>query len=196
NNFGSVGCGNLATVLSNEADSLAGCVQPRCDDGASESGCFTLIPGNFTSYTVNMTAMYPDSIKCASAFIFSVYSFSSAYPLPTGINIGTTHVPAVLSWNSTYCGDAGGCLQPSCRINKKTSSNVVCSLAIPKGLNSFFANMSDMVNSSDYRRKRSCGCASLISYNIDLTDDFNLSNRTHAPTQLQWGTLISGECYL
>ncbi|MBA0753718.1 hypothetical protein Gogos_020559, partial [Gossypium gossypioides] len=64
------------------------------------------------------------------------------------------------------------------------------------GLNSFFANMSDMVNSSDYRRKRSCGCASLISYNIDLTDDFNLSNRTHAPTQLQWGTLISGECYL
>ncbi|MFQ6630621.1 hypothetical protein Gotur_009388, partial [Gossypium turneri] len=52
-----------------------------------------------------MSAMYPDSNRCASAFIFSAYSFSSADPLPTGINIGTPHVPAVLSWNSTYCGD-------------------------------------------------------------------------------------------
>ncbi|KAH1092169.1 hypothetical protein J1N35_019426 [Gossypium stocksii] len=329
NGFGSVGCGNLATVLSNEADSLGGCVQPRCDDGASESGCFTQITGNFTSYSVNMTAMYPDSNRCASAFIFSAFSFSSGYPLPTGINIGATHVPAVLSWNSTYCGDGGcgrpglgpinfntykvescgnvtfhcpfsmkaqddsnnwfkvicnksangkevpllningtnlqildfnfldgtvkvnhpityfncrknhhngmslnltgtrfyysdsdnifwslgcgnlvtifgnktenligGCLQPSCRINNKTSSIVGCPLTIPKGLSSFFANMSDMVDSSDYRRKRSCGFASLISYDFDLTDDFDLSNRTHIPTQLQWGTLISGECYL
>ncbi|KAK8334958.1 hypothetical protein V6Z11_A09G022400 [Gossypium hirsutum] len=112
NIFGSVGCGNLATVLSNEADSLGGCVQPRCDHGASESGCFTGIAGNFTSYTVNMTAMYPDSNRCASAFIFSVYSFSSAYPLPNGINFGTRHVPAVLSWNSTYCGDG------ACRMRK------------------------------------------------------------------------------
>ncbi|TYJ17000.1 hypothetical protein E1A91_A09G020300v1 [Gossypium mustelinum] len=329
NIFGSVGCGNLATVLSNEADSLGGCVQPRCDHGASESGCFTGIAGNFTSYTVNMTAMYPDSNRCASAFIFSVYSFSSAYPLPNGINFGTRHVPTVLSWNSTYCGDGGcgrpglgpmnfhtykvescgnvtfhypfsmkaqddsinsfkvicnktangkevpllningtnlqilgfdflygtvnvnhpitysncrknhhngmslnltgtrfyysdsdnffkslgcgnlitifgnetnnligGCLQPSCKINKKTSSIVGCPLTIPKGLSSFFANMSDMVDSSDYRRKRSCGFASLISYDFDLTDDFDLSHRTHVPTQLQWGTLISGECYL
>ncbi|XP_052476840.1 wall-associated receptor kinase-like 22 isoform X2 [Gossypium raimondii] len=329
NYFGSVGCGNLATVLSNEADSLGGCVQPRCDDGASESGCFTVITENFTSYTVNMTAMYPDSNKCASAFFFTDYSFRSAYPLPTGINIGTKHVPAMLSWNSTYCGDGGcgrpglgpinfntskvescgnvtfhypfsmkaqddsnnwfqvicsktangkevpslningtnlqildfsflrgtvevnhpvtyfncqknhhngmslnltgtrfyysdldnlfwssgcgnlvtifgnetdnligGCLQPSCRINKKTSSIVGCPLTIPKGLSSFFANMSDMVDSSDYRRKRSCGFASLISYNSYFTDDFDLSNRTYVPMQLQWGTLISGECYL
>ncbi|MBA0785002.1 hypothetical protein Gotri_027088, partial [Gossypium trilobum] len=77
-----------------------------------------------------------------------------------------------------------------------TSSIVGCPLTIPKGLSSFFANMSDMVDSSDYRRKRSCGFASLISYNSDLTDDFDLSNRTHVPTYLQWGTQISGECYL
>ncbi|TYI08725.1 hypothetical protein ES332_A09G021000v1 [Gossypium tomentosum] len=317
NAFGSVGCGKLATILSNEADSLGGCVQSRCDDGASESGCFTQITGNFTSYTVSMTAKYPDSNRCASAFIFSSYSFSIAYPLPTGINIRTTHVPAVLSWNSTYCGDGGcgrpglgpinfntykvescgnvtfhypfsmkdqddsndwfkvicnktangekvpflningtnlqildfnfldgtvkinhpityfnltgtrfyysdshnifwslgcgnlvtifgnetdnfigGCLQPSCRINNKTSSIIGCLVTIPKGLSSFFANMSDMVDSSDYMRKRSCGFASLISYDFDLTNDFDLSNRTHVPTQLQWGTLISGECYL
>ncbi|MBA0858467.1 hypothetical protein Goshw_026640 [Gossypium schwendimanii] len=43
NYFGSVGCENLATILSNETDSLGGCIQPRCDDGASESGCFTEI---------------------------------------------------------------------------------------------------------------------------------------------------------
>ncbi|MBA0614550.1 hypothetical protein Godav_014837, partial [Gossypium davidsonii] len=38
NVFGSVGCGNLATISSIEADSLGGCIQPRCDHGASESG--------------------------------------------------------------------------------------------------------------------------------------------------------------
>ncbi|TYI63476.1 hypothetical protein E1A91_D09G020800v1 [Gossypium mustelinum] len=107
NNFGSVGCGNLATILSNEADSLGGCVQPRCDNGASESGCFTEMTANLTSYTVSMTAMYPDSNRCASAFIYGRDFFRSVYPLPTGINIETTHAPAVLNWNSTYCGDAG-----------------------------------------------------------------------------------------
>nr|KJB33602.1 hypothetical protein B456_006G020900 [Gossypium raimondii] len=107
NNFGSVGCGNLAAILSDEADSLGGCVQPRCDDGASKSGCFTEMTANLTSYTVSMKAMYPDSNRCASAFIYSRDFFRSGYPLPTGINIGTTHAPSVLNWNSTYCGDAG-----------------------------------------------------------------------------------------
>ncbi|MFQ6630622.1 hypothetical protein Gotur_009387 [Gossypium turneri] len=111
NYFWSVGFGNLATISSNEGDSLGGCVQLRCDDGASQSGCITLITANFTSYTVNMRAMYADSKRCASAFIFSVYSFSTGYSLSTGINIRTSHVPAELSWNSTYCGD-GGCKRP------------------------------------------------------------------------------------
>ncbi|KAL1080820.1 hypothetical protein V6Z11_D09G021000 [Gossypium hirsutum] len=107
NYFGSVGCGNWATILRSEADSLGGCSQPRCDDGASESGCFTELTANLTSYTVKMRAMYPDSKGCASAFIFSKYSFRDAYPLPSGINKGTTHVPAVLNWNSSYCGEGG-----------------------------------------------------------------------------------------
>ncbi|MFQ6630641.1 hypothetical protein Gotur_008453 [Gossypium turneri] len=341
NYFGSVGFGNLATILSNEGDSLGGCIHLRSDDGASESGCITLITANFTSYTVNMTAMYPDSKSCASAFIFSVYSSSTGYSLPSGINNRTSHVPAVLSWNSTYCGEGdfviyflfakpagckrpglglmkfstykvencgnvkfhypfsmedkddsndwfkvnctktangqklpflningtnlqildfnffdgtltvnhsitysncqknhhngmsvnltgthfyysdsknnfwssgcgnlitifgnetnsliGGFLQPSCRINNKTSSIVSCPLTIPKGLSSFFASMSNMVDSSDYKRKRSCGFVSLASYDSFFTDDFDLSNRTHVPMQLQWGTLIYGECYL
>ncbi|KAK8278142.1 hypothetical protein V6Z12_D09G021500 [Gossypium hirsutum] len=107
NYFGSVGCGNWATILRSEADSLGGCSQPRCDDGASESGCFTELTANLTSYTVKMRAMYPDSKGCASAFIFSKYSFRDAYPLPSGINKGTTHVPAVLNWNSSYCESCG-----------------------------------------------------------------------------------------
>ncbi|TYG52371.1 hypothetical protein ES288_D09G022100v1, partial [Gossypium darwinii] len=322
NYFGSVGFGNLATILSNEGDSLGGCIHLRSDDGASESGCITLITANFTSYTVNMTAMYPDSKSCASAFIFSVYSSSTGYSLPSGINNRTSHVPAVLSWNSTYCGEGdfviyflfakpagckrpglelmkfstykvencgnvkfhypfsmedkddsndwfkvnctgnvkfhypfsmedkddsndwfkvnctktangvnltgthfyysdsknnfwssgcgnlitilgnetnnliGGFLQPSCRINDKTSSIVSCPLTIPKGLSSFLANMSNVVDSSDYKRKRSCEFVSLASYDSFSTDDFDLSNRTHVPMQLQWGTLIYRECYL
>ncbi|TYH52344.1 hypothetical protein ES332_D09G020500v1 [Gossypium tomentosum] len=327
NYFGSVGFGNLATILSNEGHSLGGCIQLRSDDGASESGCFTAITGNFTSYTVNMTAMYPDSNRCASAFIFSAYPFSYGYPLPTDINIGKTHVPTLLSWNSTYCGDGGcgrprlgpinfhtykvescgnvtfhypfskkaqddsdnwfkvicnktangkevpslningmnlqmldfkflsgtitvnhpiayfncrkdrrngmslnltgtrfyysdiynnfwssgcdnlvtvfnneidnligGCLQASCKINDETSSIDGCTVNIPQGLSSFYVNMSSKLDSSDYRRERSCEFASMISYDYDLT--FNVSNTTHVPTQLQWGTLIFGECYL
>ncbi|MBA0870975.1 hypothetical protein Goshw_019613 [Gossypium schwendimanii] len=111
NYFGSVGCGNLATIFSNEADPLGGCIQPICGDGASDSGCYNRISGNFTSNIVNMTAMYPtgkdDDKRCASAFIFSRLYFREDYPLPIGIHIETTHVPATLSWNSTYCGDAG-----------------------------------------------------------------------------------------
>ncbi|KAL1080812.1 hypothetical protein V6Z11_D09G020200 [Gossypium hirsutum] len=321
NYFGSVGCGNLATILTNEAVSLGGCIQPRCDDGPSESGCFTQITANLTSYTVNMTAMYPDSKRCASAFFFSKYSFRSAYPLPTGINNGTTHVPAVLEFHllrpelgpinvNTYkvwsCGNVtfhypfrmkdqdyetsnwfevicnktanggnipflnindtnlqildfdfldgtikvnhpityfncrenhyngmsfnltgtrfsystsdnsfwssgcgnlvtifgndtdnllGGCLQPSCRINNKTSCVASCLAFFPQGLSSFYINMSSRVDSSDYRKKKACRFASLISDDYDL-EDFDISSRTHVPTQLQWGTPIIGECYL
>ncbi|KAH1092128.1 hypothetical protein J1N35_019385 [Gossypium stocksii] len=92
-----------------------------------------------------------------------------------------------------------GCLQPSCRINNETSSIVGCRVNIPQGLSSFYVNMSSMVDSSDYKRKRSCGFASVISSDYDLTfelEDFHISNTTHIPTRLQWGTPISGVCQL
>ncbi|KAK8278126.1 hypothetical protein V6Z12_D09G019900, partial [Gossypium hirsutum] len=90
----------------------------------------------------------------------------------------------------------GGCSQSSCRSHNKTSFIFGCPGTIPQGLSSFFINMSNMVDSSDYRRKKSCGFASLISVDYDFTDDFVISNRTHVPTQLQWGRPIYGECYL
>ncbi|MFQ6630631.1 hypothetical protein Gotur_009389 [Gossypium turneri] len=88
----------------------------------------------------------------------------------------------------------GGCLQPSCKINDETSSIDGCIVNIPQGLSSFYVNMSSKLDSSDYRRKRSCEFASMISYDYDLT--FNVSNTTHVPTQLQWGTPILGVCQL
>ncbi|TYH00993.1 hypothetical protein ES288_A09G021500v1 [Gossypium darwinii] len=301
--FGSVGCGNLATISSIETDTLGGCIQPRCDDGASESGCLTLITGNFTSYTVNMTAMYPDSNRCASAFIFSFWN--STYcgdegcgrPILGPINFKTYKVEScgnvtfhypfrmkdvqddsndwfkvicnktvngervpflningtnlqILDFNVFYgtvtinhpityfncrenhhngmslnltgtrfyysdsfnifcssgCSNLvtifgnetdniiGGCLQSSCRSHNKTSFIVGCPGTI--GLSSFFVNTSNMIDSSDYRRKRSCGFSSLISIDYAFTDDFDISNRTHVPTQLQWGISIYGECHL
>ncbi|PPD68576.1 hypothetical protein GOBAR_DD34544 [Gossypium barbadense] len=95
----------------------------------------------------------------------------------------------VTIFNKTY-NLIDGCLQPSCRINNETSSTDGCLVNIPQGLSSFYVNMS----SSDYRRKRSCGFASMISDDYDLR--FDISNRAYIPTQLQWGTLIFGECHL
>ncbi|MBA0786806.1 hypothetical protein Gotri_026138, partial [Gossypium trilobum] len=77
-----------------------------------------------------------------------------------------------------------------------TSSIIGCPLIIPEGLSSFFANMSTKVDSSDYRRKRSCGFVSLTSYDHAFPHDFDTSNKTHVPMQLQWSTPIYGECHL
>ncbi|GMI70046.1 wall associated kinase-like 1 [Hibiscus trionum] len=117
NMFGSVGCGSLATIFDNDGEPLGGCIQPICGDRASkaeaEPGCFNQVFGNFSSTMVNMTTMYPgakdESKRCASGFLFSRLYFRGDDPLAigNGINIETTHVPTTLSWNSTYCGDAG-----------------------------------------------------------------------------------------
>ncbi|MBA0775395.1 hypothetical protein Gotri_010546 [Gossypium trilobum] len=88
----------------------------------------------------------------------------------------------------------GGCLQPSCRKSKETSSTTGCPINIPQGLGSFSSNMSGS-------QKRSCGFASLVKSDLyfDLTlesNDFNVNNWTYVPTSLQWSTPISGLCHL
>ncbi|KAK9029885.1 hypothetical protein V6N11_031327 [Hibiscus sabdariffa] len=302
--FGSVGCGNLATIFSDDAEPRGGCIQPKCGVGASEAepGCFNQVYGNFSSTMVNMAPMYPgakdESKRCTSAFLFSRLYFHGDDPLAisNGIGIETMHVPATLSWNSTHCGDAGcipgSGLEPinfnsenSCgnvtvqypfEINdrhylndswfrvicKKTTNgqsvpflninginlqildfsfllgNVVVNHPItyfncdknnnngmslnltttpfyysdfgivmrlptnvPHGLTCFFVNMSGMIDSSDYSRKRSCGFASIVTsdlyYQLTLEpQDFDISNWTHVPISLQWGTPIPGLCHL
>ncbi|KAK8585948.1 hypothetical protein V6N13_050915 [Hibiscus sabdariffa] len=317
NYFGSVGCGNVATIFGNGAGSLGGCIQPECGDPVYESNCFTEISGKLTSYTVSMTEMYPsskDNNRCASAFMYSPYYLESLFTFPRDISIETTHVPAVLGINSTYCdhgvcrgpgpinlykeescgnstdwvrfhypfgihdedymnhwfrvtckqmgnngsvplininginlqlqdfsfldgsvlvnhaviysnclgnyskgmslnltgspfyfsdsknefwdvgcgnmvtvfddeknGFISGCVQPSCR---KGDSTTACRVMIPWGLSSFFANMSDMVDSSDYSKKRSCGFVSLLTPPYDLL----LGSKDSIP--------ISGSCHL
>ncbi|XP_039058569.1 wall-associated receptor kinase-like 22 isoform X2 [Hibiscus syriacus] len=95
----------------------------------------------------------------------------------------------------------GGCLQPSCRNSNEDSSATGCPTNVPQGLSSFFVNMSGRVDSSDYSRRRSCGFASIVSWDVyyDLTSepqDFDLSNWTYVPVLLQWSTPISGSCHL
>ncbi|XP_022722176.1 wall-associated receptor kinase-like 8 [Durio zibethinus] len=118
NVFGSVGCGKLATLSREiQTDSLASCVQQRCDDLASKlGGCYAVIPENLTSYTATMTEIINPgkqeySKRCASAFIFDLSKLNSSGPdlqFPDSISIDTTHVPATLEWNSVNCdlGDA------------------------------------------------------------------------------------------
>ncbi|KAL4354392.1 hypothetical protein GQ457_06G000750 [Hibiscus cannabinus] len=108
NYFGSVGCGNLATISTNSTDSIGGCVQPKCGRkaGGSGSGCYTEIIGKLTSYTVSMVDMYGSKRSCVSAFMFSSSYFDNGYPLPVEINSETTHVPVTLEWDSSYCGDS------------------------------------------------------------------------------------------
>ncbi|KAK8571570.1 hypothetical protein V6N12_027654 [Hibiscus sabdariffa] len=125
NRFGSVGCGNLATVFrNNETTPISSCLQKSCGDLASKVGsCYVTIPENFTSYTASMTEIInPGRKGCTSAFLFSTLSYLTLYPgssdqqLPShpsleflsGVSINTTHVPAVLEWN-TYDWEVALC---------------------------------------------------------------------------------------
>ncbi|MBA0858656.1 hypothetical protein Goshw_029431, partial [Gossypium schwendimanii] len=83
----------------------------------------------------------------------------------------------------------GGCLQPSCKINDETSSIDGCIVNIPQGLSSFYVNMSSKLDSSDYRRKRSCEFASMIFYDYDLT--FNLDTSCTSDGKYCWSRLSS-----
>ncbi|KAB2064412.1 hypothetical protein ES319_A09G017400v1 [Gossypium barbadense] len=224
NYFGSVGCGNLATISRSEADSLGGCIQPRCDNGVSEPGCFTEINGNLTSYTVNMTAMYPDSKRCASAFIFSQYSFSfrSAYQLPSGTNNGTRHVPASAGCVSinfyTYkvesCGDVT--FHYPFRVKGQDDLKDWFKVICCGNLVTIFDNETDnfiggcLQPSCRINNETSSndGCLvnipqGLSSFYVNMSSsDYRkkrscgLIRRIYVPTQLQWGTPIFGECHL
>ncbi|KAK8665109.1 hypothetical protein V6N13_005284 [Hibiscus sabdariffa] len=331
NYFGSVGCGNLATISTNSTDSIGGCVQPKCGRkaGGSGSGCYTEIIGKLTSYTVSMADMYGSKRSCVSAFMFISSYFDDGYPLPVEINSETTHVPVTLEWDSSYCGESGcvapgpvnlfsqttcgkvdfeypfgvrnqqdsksrfevdciettngeqtpflningidlqilefsfldgtvvvnhsvtyfscrgsnnngtslnlegtpfyydihnifwssgcgnlvtlfdkrdgnfigGCSQPSCRIRNETSSSAGCRIFFPPGLNSFFANISGVVGSSDYSSKRSCGFASPVYSGVygsflSSPKDFNISDLSYVPMSLKWGAPKRGSCQL
>ncbi|KAK8490052.1 hypothetical protein V6N11_081523 [Hibiscus sabdariffa] len=116
NYFGTVGCGNLATIYTNGTDSMGGCVQPICggEAGGTVPGCYTRIFGNLTSYTVRMANMYGGKTSCASVFMLCISYFEDGYPLPVEINGETTYVPAALLWDSSYCGETG------CEVSRPT----------------------------------------------------------------------------
>ncbi|KAL4386196.1 hypothetical protein GQ457_09G000140 [Hibiscus cannabinus] len=145
NFFGSVGCGNLATVFGNKSDPLAGCLQTMCGDGASKSGCFVTINEDLTSYTVNMTPVYAnataegDSKRCASGFLFDTthYLYADNYPMPRDINLETTHVAASLEWNSFECDLKGPICQGPATAPLKSKGRKPCGavdIAYPFGI--------------------------------------------------------------
>ncbi|KAK8307960.1 hypothetical protein V6Z11_D02G022000 [Gossypium hirsutum] len=98
NTFGSIGCGNLATVFrNNQIDPIASCVQHSCGDPSlGFGGCYALISEQLTSYTTSIAEVKNPAgrKRCASAFLFD------SNQLPSWkISIHTTHVPAILEWN-------------------------------------------------------------------------------------------------
>ncbi|KAK8571567.1 hypothetical protein V6N12_027649 [Hibiscus sabdariffa] len=105
NVFGSVGCGNLATLFrNNQIDPIASCLQQRCTDQNSKfGGCYAIIPENLASYTSRMTVVVnPGSNRCTSAFMFDpkqLHSSDSDLEFLYNMSIDTTHVPATLMWN-------------------------------------------------------------------------------------------------
>ncbi|MBA0797463.1 hypothetical protein Gohar_008163, partial [Gossypium harknessii] len=98
NTFGSIGCGNLATIFrNNQIDPIASCVQHSCGDPSSGfGGCYALSSEQLTSYTTSIAEVKnpAGSKRCASAFVFDSNQLPS---WKTSIN--TTHVPAILQWN-------------------------------------------------------------------------------------------------
>ncbi|OMO90180.1 hypothetical protein COLO4_19310 [Corchorus olitorius] len=117
NYFGSVGCGNLATILSNHVP-IDGCLQPA----GCNKGCYTqdILP-NFTSLSVTMTDPFPsakESNRCSSAFIFDYSLLDSDGAIPTTIGIETTHVPAMLEWGPDIKCNVGDCQEPGAKSNR------------------------------------------------------------------------------
>ncbi|XVF65405.1 hypothetical protein PTKIN_Ptkin09bG0246200 [Pterospermum kingtungense] len=116
--FGSVGCGNWATVHSNISNEpIAGCLQPSCGDPTSKSGaCYAEVPEDLrTSYAATIREIIDpgklqDSNRCTSAFMFSWFTLNSSSPYLLhfdDINIDTTHVPVVLGWDNSVECDLG-----------------------------------------------------------------------------------------
>ncbi|XVF65419.1 hypothetical protein PTKIN_Ptkin09bG0247600 [Pterospermum kingtungense] len=128
NMFGSVGCGNWATVYSNISDEpIAGCLQPRCGDLTSNIGnCYAeIISEDLVSYTTTIREIIDygkleHSRRCASAFMFDASMLNCLvdpigptcvcpdFKFPDNISIETTHVPAILGWNTSVECDLGG----------------------------------------------------------------------------------------
>ncbi|XP_039010718.1 wall-associated receptor kinase-like 8 [Hibiscus syriacus] len=141
--FGSVGCGNLATVFGNRTDPVAGCLQKMCIDGDSISGCFVTIE-DLTSYTVNLTPLYAnatgegDSKKCTSAFLFDPvqYSYEYDFQFPSDIDINTTHVAATLEWINNFDCDleAPLCQGPGTAPLKSNAKKTCGAVGYPFGI--------------------------------------------------------------
>ncbi|XP_022722173.1 putative wall-associated receptor kinase-like 13 [Durio zibethinus] len=140
NKFVSVGCGYLVTIFRSRTDYPFGsCLQPRCSNiMTSNVSCLMKIPPGLSSFTANMTEIYPSNgsrRSCGSAFMVDVSLFDSdssrtILPDQNGVS-GWTHVPMTLQRGTPKAGHVPTALQWGtlkrglCEL--KDGSNTFCS---------------------------------------------------------------------
>ncbi|PPD78505.1 hypothetical protein GOBAR_DD24578 [Gossypium barbadense] len=103
NLFGSVGCGNFATIYHNQTDyPIGGCMQPSCNSNANLSTndmCFTSIPPRLDTFAASLTKKYRSydgNRSCGSAFVFDTDSWDNDGFLTVPHTNG--HVTTSLQW--------------------------------------------------------------------------------------------------
>ncbi|TYI91828.1 hypothetical protein E1A91_D02G022200v1 [Gossypium mustelinum] len=151
NRFGSVGCGNFATIYHNQTDNpIGGCLQPSCNSSANLSTndmCFTLIPPRLDAFAASLTKKYRSydgNRSCGSAFLFDmdllhndgsltvphtkghvVTSLQWAKPLPAPCNRELLCVCSDGKYASAYSVDV--CEEPGkCENSKRGYCNMLC----------------------------------------------------------------------
>ncbi|KAA3485596.1 wall-associated receptor kinase-like 3 [Gossypium australe] len=103
NRFGSVGCGNFATIYHNQTDDpIGGCLQPSCNSNANLSTndmCITFIPPRLDTFAASLTKKhrsYDGNRSCGSAFVFDMDSLD--YDGSLTVPHTKRHVATSLQW--------------------------------------------------------------------------------------------------
>ncbi|TYH81973.1 hypothetical protein ES332_D02G023400v1 [Gossypium tomentosum] len=103
NLFGSVGCGNFATIYHNQTDDpIGGCMQPSCNSNANLSTndmCFTSIPPRLDTFAASLTKKYRSydgNRSFGSASVFDTDSWDNDGFLTVPHTNG--HVTTSLQW--------------------------------------------------------------------------------------------------
>lgn len=100
NSFGSVGCGNFATLYHNQIDDhIVGCLQPSCNSNANLSTndmCITSVPPRLDTFAASLTKKYRHyngNRSCGSAFVFDMSQMDGLT-----VQHAEKHVATSLQW--------------------------------------------------------------------------------------------------
>ncbi|PPD78506.1 hypothetical protein GOBAR_DD24579 [Gossypium barbadense] len=161
NRFGSVGCGNFATIYHNQTDDpIGGCLQHSCNSSANLSTndmCFTSIPPRLDAFAASLTKKYRSydgNRSCGSAFVFDmdllhndgsltvphtkghvVTSLQWAKPLPAPCKLkdATASMPAHIQLTFAKPGKCENSKRGYCNMLCLNAPGNYCSLTCPEG---------------------------------------------------------------